>query len=114
MKIFGKEFSRRSLIQGAGLAAGAAGLGAGGDVQSQTLRGKPRALALIGDRYHNADYIRVSLDKVFKELDIPIDYTVAYESISAKLLKDYQLLSHPARRHDLAGGLSRSRRLHRL
>jgi hypothetical protein len=92
MKIFGKEFSRRSLIQGVSLAAGAAGLAATSDsVQSQTMRGRPRALALIGDRYHNADYIRVSLDKVFKELNIPVDYTIAYETISAKLLKDYQL-----------------------
>jgi hypothetical protein len=54
--------------------------------------GKPRALALIGDRYHNPDYIRVSLDKVFKDLDIPIDYTIQYDQISATLLKNYQLL----------------------
>jgi len=35
-----------------------------------------RALALIGDRYHNADYIRLSLNKVFGALSIPIDYTI--------------------------------------
>src|SRR5215471_702610 len=52
---------------------------------------KPRALALIGDRYHNPDYIRVSLDKVFQELDIAIDYTMDYASLSAALLKPYQL-----------------------
>ncbi len=55
-------------------------------------RGKPRALALIGDRYHNPDYIRVSLDKVFQDLGIPIDYTIQYDQISATLLKNYQLL----------------------
>ena len=49
-------------------------------------------MALIGDRYHNPDYIRVSLDKVFKDLDIPIDYTIQYDQISAGLLKNYQLL----------------------
>ena len=38
-----------------------------------------RALAFIGDRYHNPDYIRVSLDKVFKDLNIPIDYTIQYD-----------------------------------
>ena len=53
---------------------------------------KPRALALIGDRYHNPDYIRVSLDKVFHELDIAIDYTMDYAGLSAALLKPYQLL----------------------
>jgi len=53
---------------------------------------RPRALALVGDRYHNPDYIRVSLDKVFHELNIAIDYTMDYSSLSANLLKPYQLL----------------------
>src|ERR1051325_7314242 len=51
-----------------------------------------RALALSGDRYHNPDYIRVSLDKVFHELDIAMDYTMDYASLSANLLRPYQLL----------------------
>jgi hypothetical protein len=94
MKISGDGFSRRSVVRGASLAAGGGliGLAAGESAQSQTVRGKPRALALIGDRYHNADYIRVSLDKVFGALDIAVDYTIAYETISAELLKNYQLL----------------------
>jgi len=46
-------------------------------------RAKPRALALVGDRYHNPDYIRVSLDKVFHELDIAIDYTTKRASVSS-------------------------------
>jgi hypothetical protein len=54
-------------------------------------KAKPRALALIGDRYHNPDYIHVSLDKVFHELDIAIDYTMDYGSLSAALLKPYQI-----------------------
>jgi type 1 glutamine amidotransferase len=95
MKLFGTNFSRRALVRNAGMVAGAGllGLGTGATVQSQSARsnGKPRALALIGDRYHNPDYIRVSLDKVFKDLDIPIDYTIQYDQISAALLKNYQL-----------------------
>jgi type 1 glutamine amidotransferase len=59
---------------------------------SQTRRAGPRALALIGDRYHNPDYIRVSLDRIFGELNIGIDYTMDYASLSAALLKPYQLL----------------------
>ena len=96
MKFFRTNFSRRAMVQNAGIVAGAGllGLRAGATLQSQSTgsKGKPRALALIGDRYHNADYIRVSLDKVFKEMDIPIDYTVAYDQISADMLKNYQLL----------------------
>jgi hypothetical protein len=97
MKLFRTNISRRTLVQNAGIVAGAGllGLAASENVQSQAAspgRSKPRALALIGDRYHNPDYIRVSLDKVFKDLDIPIDYTIQYDSISTSLLKNYQLL----------------------
>lgn len=93
------KVSRRTLVQNAGLVAGAGvlGLGAGatGITQANTPtrgNGKPRALALVGDRYHNPDYIRVSLNKVFTDLNIPIDYTIQYDQISAGLLKQYQLL----------------------
>jgi type 1 glutamine amidotransferase len=96
MKFFRTNLSRRALVQNAGIVAGAGllGLGATPAVESQPAShtsGKPRALALIGDRYHNPDYIRVSLDKVFKDLNIPIDYTIHYDKISASMLKDYQL-----------------------
>ena len=82
------SLSRRALIERAGVVAGAGWLGMAPPVPS----GRPRALALIGDRYHNADYIRVSLDKLFKDLDIPIDYTIQYDQLSAAMLKNYQLL----------------------
>jgi type 1 glutamine amidotransferase len=93
MRLFRTSFSRRTLVQRAGMLAGAGllGLGTGSPLQSQSNE-KQRALALIGDRYHNPDYIRVSLDKVFKDLNIPIDYTIQYDQISARLLKEYQLL----------------------
>ena len=89
-----KTLSRRGLVQGAGLAAGAGlidAIGSSQSAQSQTRRGKPRVLALVGDRYHNPDYIRTSLDPVFKALDVPIDYTIAYDQISAAMLKNYQV-----------------------
>jgi type 1 glutamine amidotransferase len=93
MRLFRTSFSRRTLVQRAGMLAGAGmlGLGTVASLESQG-RGKRRALALIGDRYHNPDYIRVSLDKVFQSLNIPIDYTIQYDQISADKLKDYQLL----------------------
>jgi type 1 glutamine amidotransferase len=90
MKLARANLSRRALVQNAGIVAGAGFLGLGSS--SAPGRDKARALALIGDRYHNADYIRVSLDKIFRELDIPIDYTIQYEHLSARLLQDYQLL----------------------
>jgi type 1 glutamine amidotransferase len=84
MKLFQPKISRRMLV--GGVAA------AGAKPAWAATRPKPRALALIGDRYHNPDYIRVSLDKVFHELDIAIDYTVDYAGLSAASLKPYQLL----------------------
>src|SRR5579859_3757909 len=83
MKLFPPRISRRQLVAGA--AAGALSIG------TARAAARPRALALIGDRYHNPDYIHVSLDKVFHELDIAIDYTMDYASLSAALLKPYQL-----------------------
>ena len=53
---------------------------------------KPRVLALIGDRYHSADYIRVSLDRLFSELDLPIDYTIMYDQLSRDRLRGYGIL----------------------
>ena len=103
------KLSRRTLVQKASLAAAAGMLGfaSSDSTRSQNARPaangqKPRALALIGDRFHNSDYIRVALDKTFKELNIPIDYTIQYDQISANLLKDYQLFLCLARRNDLA------------
>ena len=99
MTLIGKKLSRRTLVQHAGAVAGAGLLGfeRANSLYSQSPAvsplhaGQPRVLALIGDRHHNADYIRVSLDRVFKELSIPIDYTVEYDKISAELLKSYKI-----------------------
>jgi type 1 glutamine amidotransferase len=97
MKSFREVFSRRCLVSTATAAAGARLLGAGSPRQDQSRSAAPadngevRALALIGDRYHNPDYIRVALDRVFHELRIPIDYTIQYEKLSRDLLKPYRL-----------------------
>jgi type 1 glutamine amidotransferase len=81
MKLFQPKISRRLLLAGAAASA----------VPARAAT-RPRALALIGDRYHNPDYIRVSLDKVFHDMDIAIDYTIDYAGLSAVSLKPYQLL----------------------
>ncbi len=76
------DMSRRLMVAGTALSA---------VPLCAATRSTARALALIGDRAHNPDYIRVSLDKVFHELNISIDYTIEYSTLSAALLKPYQL-----------------------
>jgi hypothetical protein len=82
------KVSRRRLLCGG---TGAAGVGFLGLAAGETSRQRPRALALIGDRYHNPDYIRVSLDRVFREVGIPVDYTILHDQLSRDLLKNYDL-----------------------
>ncbi|MFZ0592657.1 MAG: hypothetical protein WAM39_19520, partial [Bryobacteraceae bacterium] len=92
------DFSRRVLFRKARTTAGAgfAGLLSATSSHSQSSAktaqsGRARVLALIGDRYHNADYIRVSLDKVFKKAGVAVDYTIQYDQPLRNLLKNYQL-----------------------
>ena len=89
----GSAISRRRLLKSVGaLASGGVLLDPrqeSGAVPADDKR--PRVLALIGDRYHNADYIRVALNRLFQELNLPIDYTISYDQISARLLQPYRL-----------------------
>jgi len=85
--------SRRRLLKAIGtLASAGVLLDAGEESRAvSTDDQRPRVLALIGDRYHNADYIRVALNRLFRELKLPIDYTINYDQISARLLAPYRL-----------------------
>jgi hypothetical protein len=52
-----------------------------------------KAFALIGDRYHNSDYIRTALRKTLAtEANLSIDFTDENKLLSAKTLKNYRLL----------------------
>jgi type 1 glutamine amidotransferase len=54
---------------------------------------KATALALIGDRYHNSDYIRTALRKTLvKDAGITIDFRDEVELLNAENLKGYKLL----------------------
>jgi type 1 glutamine amidotransferase len=53
--------------------------------------GRKRILALIGDRYHNADYIRVALDRILDDVNAAVDYTINYGQLSRKLLANYDI-----------------------
>jgi type 1 glutamine amidotransferase len=93
------RLSRRDLLQNLGGVVTVGALGASETpAASEPSRARPgspaggaRVLALIGDRYHNSDYIRVSLDRLFGELGLPVDYTTNYDQLSRSLLDPYQL-----------------------
>ncbi len=77
--------SRRTM-----LAAGAAPL-----LLTQRLlaRKKATAFALIGDRYHNSDYIRTGLTRTIGEgLDTSIDFCDEVKMLDAETLDGYKLL----------------------
>ena len=94
-----KGVSRRDLLQKAGAVAAAGALGVSEtpaaiqalNTPSGQTGGTPRTLVLMCDRYHNQDYIRVSLNRLFKELSLPVDYTTNYYDLSKTLLEPYQL-----------------------
>lgn len=87
MSFTNHSISRRGLLCGAAAIAGGTLIrGAFGQAGSRN-----RVLALIGDRYHNSDYIRVALTKMFDGLNVSVDYTVGYDLLSKQLLGDYKL-----------------------
>ena len=54
---------------------------------------KATAFALIGDRYHNSDYIRTGINRtVAKELGISIDFCDETRMLTAETLEGYKLL----------------------
>lgn len=59
-----------------------------------SIYGRPAAaFALVGDRYHNIDYIRTALGKIIvRDLGVPVDFTDELSLLNARNLKDYKLL----------------------
>jgi len=54
---------------------------------------KATAFALIGDRYHNSDYIRTGLSRtITKQVDISIDFTDETSLLNAETLDGYKVL----------------------
>jgi hypothetical protein len=80
---YNRAISRRMLLGG--------GIAALGSIRLASGQNTRRVLALIGDRYHNPDYIRVALTKMFDGLGVAVDYTMDYDRLSSKLLANYQL-----------------------
>lgn len=58
-----------------------------------TLTTKATAFAVVGDRYHNSDYIRAALGKILvREAGLSIDFTDEVSLLSAETLKGYHML----------------------
>jgi hypothetical protein len=54
---------------------------------------KATAFALIGDRYHNSDYVRTALSRtIAKDLGVSIDFSDETKLLNAETLKGYKLL----------------------
>ena len=81
-----RKTSRRQFIHGVAV-AGVSGLASAQNLSSkESAPAFPRALALIGDRYHNSDFIRVALTRLFDSLSLPVDFTINDQDVSADLL----------------------------
>ena len=81
------SISRRSVLS---WTAAAAGIGIVRGIAPAQDSGR-RVLALIGDRYHNSDYIQVALNKMFAGQGVAVDYTVDCTKLSRNVLKNYQM-----------------------
>ena len=54
---------------------------------------KAIAFAVVGDRYHNSDYIRMALGKILvREAGLSIDFTDEVSLLSSETLKGYEML----------------------
>ncbi len=54
--------------------------------------GKPRAIALIGDRYHHPGYIRPPLEKVCQKVNVPVAFIYDVRLLNSSVLQEYDLL----------------------
>lgn len=88
-----KPITRRSSLARIGLAGTAATLGKPSGASAEPYSGKATAFALVGDRYHNSDYIRTSLKKTLVEgAGLSIDFTDEVTLLNADTLKNYRML----------------------
>ena len=76
-----KPITRRTAVSALGLA-----------VPLARARESASAFALIGDRYHNSDYIRTALGKTLGGLGLKIEYSDNVESLNSEHLEGRRLL----------------------
>ncbi len=87
-------FTRRGMAKGMGIAGVLAAAGA--TLFSRPAVGarkKADAFALVGDRYHNSDYIRTALGKTLvREAGLSIDFTDEVTMLTAESLRERRML----------------------
>jgi len=86
--------SRRTAVRRTGLLGAAAVAGTARiPVSAGAGKGRAKAFALVGDRYHNSDYIRTALGKTLaREAGISIDFTDEVTMLSEETLQHYRML----------------------
>jgi len=88
------SISRRSAVRRIGSIGAASALGAIVPARSVAAAGrKADAFALVGDRFHNFDYIRTALHRTLvKESGVTVTFTPDYTLLNLETLKAYRLL----------------------
>lgn len=85
--------TRRGMVRRMGLAGAFAALGTPFAAHAAAPRKKADAFALVGDRYHNSDYIRTGLGKTLvREAGLSIDFTDEVTLLSAEALRGRRML----------------------
>jgi type 1 glutamine amidotransferase len=89
-----KQLSRRSAIRAMGSAGVAAGLAAAfKPPAAMAAPSKPEAFALVGDRFHNFDYIRTALHRTLvQESGLSVTFTPDTTLLTPETLKAHRLL----------------------
>ena len=89
-----KRMSRRSAIRTIGSIGAASALGGTfSPARSRAASRKTDAFALVGDRFHNFDYIRTALTRTLvKDAGITVTFTPDYTLLSQETLEAHRLL----------------------
>ena len=88
------RMSRRSAIRAIGSIGAASGLGVDlSPSRASAANRKTDAFALVGDRFHNFDYIRTALTRTLaKESGVTVTFTPDYTLLTRETLKAHRLL----------------------
>lgn len=86
------NISRRAALRGISVIGAVTAIGTSSLPQISRAASKVKAFALIGDRFHNSDYIRTALSKTIgEEAGVSIDFTDEVKMLSAETLKNYKM-----------------------
>jgi hypothetical protein len=89
-----ENMTRRGILRRVGIAGTLPVMGTAlSPRKADAARRKAAAFALVGDRYHNSDYIRTALGKTLvREAGLSIDFTDEVTSLNSETLRGYRML----------------------